>query len=207
MHCSRCGFINKPGSKFCQKCGNPLNNSNYGTNINTFSQSNYSNKPKSNNYLFILITTLVVIALIIGGTFVFLSYNHMDSLPLSLFSLDNEGTENTGDIEVNSATFYLDGNPNTGITTTIHVGKEHAGETMGVSTTFSRNGDNINNPTEYEQCVVDEDGDIVFTDYTPIPRYPDYCVIELTYGNSRYQFGCYMEKRKGTQTSVPEILS
>lgn len=205
--CSSCGFNNKETAKFCQKCGNPLNNNANQKNLNNYSQSNNSNQSKNNNNLLIICISVIIIVLILAGTFLLL-FNNSDNLPLSNDNgQNNNGNGIVNDLKVNTASFYLDGNPNTGITTTIHVGKDHAGETMGVMTTFSRDGVNINNPSEYEQCVVDDEGDIVFTDYTPIPRYPDYCLIDISYKNDKYQFGCDMGKYKGSQTSVPQIIS
>ncbi len=208
LYCSNCGFNNEEGARFCLKCGNSLTNAAGQANQNTFSQQYPVNQSKKkNNNMTIIAVTVIVIALIIGGTLLLMSQN-TDNMPLPKDNVQSgNGNGVVNDLKVNTATFYLDGNPNTGITTTIHVGKEHSGESMGVMTTFSRDGANINNPTEYESCVVDEEGDIVFTDYTPIPRYPDYCIIDIDYNNQRFQFGCQMGKYKGSQTSVPQIIS
>lgn len=210
MLCSRCGFDNEEGAKFCLKCGNSLNNNNTNLrNENSFSKPYNSPQSKNNNNNILIIgITAIIIALIIAGTVILLSDN-TENLPLSPENVQDSqaNTMTTKELKVNTASFYLDGNPNTGVTTTLNVGKEHSGETVGVMTTFSRDGVNMNNPTEYESCVVDEEGDIVFTDYTPIPKYPDYCIIGISYNNQRFEFGCDMEKHKGTQTQVPQVYS
>lgn len=201
MICGACGFNNEENAKYCQRCGNSLNN--YSRGVNTYPQTNNYHQSKNNSNIIIISVTVIIIALIAAGTFLLLS----DSLPFL-----NDNTHNTSEItydqlKVNTATFYLDGNPNTGIKTTINVGREHTGDTMGVMTTFSRDGVNMNNPSEYSQCVVDDEGDIVFTDYTPIPKYPDYCLIEITYDNQIFKWECDMGKYKGYQTNVPREIS
>jgi hypothetical protein len=201
--CSACGFNNEDNAKYCQRCGNSLNY--YSRGANTYSKSNNYQQSRNNSNTIIIAVTLIIIALIVAGTFLLIS----DNIPFSNNNSQNNQTNQVtyNQLKVNTATFYLDGNPNTGIKTTINVGREHAGETMGVMTTFSRDGVNMNNPSEYGQCVVDDEGDIVFTDYTPIPKYPDYCLIEITYNNHIFKWECDMGKYKGYQTSVPRVIS
>ncbi|MBQ6220661.1 MAG: hypothetical protein IJJ47_13095, partial [Methanosphaera sp.] len=97
------------------------------------------------------------------------------------------------------------GNPNTGESATINVGKEHFNEDMEVKTTYSRDGVNFNNP-DYEYRTVDADGNISITDYTPMNKYPDYCLISIRYNDKVYQFECDIGKYNGTQSTVPRAL-
>lgn len=200
MICPKCGFDNLPEAKYCRNCGNSLNNNvNYGYNDST---QVYQTPQKNNNNLLIIGITVIVIALILAGTYLFISNN--DNNMFSQENSDNsEVNINTPELKVSTVSFYLDGNPNTGIPATINVGKEHTGESMEVITTYSRDGTNLNNPSSYETHVVDEDGNIIITEYAPIPKYPDYCRIEIRYNNQVYKYGCDMGKYKGSQSSVP----
>ena len=49
--------------------------------------------------------------------------------------------------------------------------------------------------------TVDSDGNVVITDYTPMPKYPDYCYIELLdpSGNIIDSRDVFLETRSGTQ--------
>ncbi len=235
MICPVCGYDNLKGAKFCQKCGSKLNNYANLRNVNTYSQTNKSNQSKNNNVLIIAVT-VIIIALILAGTFLFMTdsislpFGNNENQVVNITQSDDSGSNSDSNqaakssettkssqstdsdnvvynaLKVNTATFYLDGNPNTGITTTINVGKEHTGESMGVMTTFSRDGSNMNSPSSYEYCIVNDEGNIVFTDYTPIPKYPDYCVIGISYNNQAYRYACDMGKHKGSQTSVPREI-
>ena len=197
MICNNCGFDNMENSKFCQKCGNPLNYQNINKNsMYSPGKDNHS----SNNTVLIICATLIIIVAIIAGTFLFLNNNGNADL-----TNDNQITNNAV-LNVNTASFYLDGNPNSGIPATVNVGKEYSGQNMEIMTTYSRDGSNLNNPSSYENHIVDDEGNIQITEFAPIPRYPDYCLIEIRYNNQTYKFGCNMEKRKGSQTSVPTPL-
>ncbi|MBR0472842.1 MAG: zinc ribbon domain-containing protein [Methanosphaera sp.] len=200
MICPNCGLENVEGAKFCRSCGHPLNN--YQNNgFNNYTQPIPTQKNKNNTTILILCITIIILTAIIAGTYLFL-LNNNEATP------NNQANEiNIPQLNVSSASFYLDGNPNTGIPATITVGKEHAGENMEVITTYSRDGTNLNSPSGYENHVVDEDGNIKITEYAPIPKYPDYCKIEIRYKNNVYQYGCDMGKHKGSQTSTPRPIS
>ena len=203
MFCSKCGFDNKDSSKFCKNCGEPLNIHSKNMKVNTSSQIDGHRSSKNNKNLIILCVTILIIAALIAGTL--LLTNNTENVDSSNDSTNQTNNTTMGDkeLKVNTATFYLDGNPNSGIPATINVGKEFTGENMEVMTTYSRDGSELNNPSSYENHEVDNEGNIVITEYAPISRYPDYCLIEIRYNGQVYQFGCDMVKGKGSQTRVP----
>lgn len=200
MFCKNCGFENKDGAKYCQRCGSQLGTSPNIGNMNSFPTNSQPATSDNKNAIIIGITAIIIL-IILGGTFLLLS----DEYEIPFLSGDND-YEDTN-LQVNTATFYLDGNPNSGIPATINVGKEHTGESMEVMTVYSRDGSNLNHPTDYETHVVDDDGNIVITEYSSIPRYPDYCLIEIRYNNNVFKYGCDMGKHKGSQTSVPREIT
>lgn len=201
MNCPKCGFINVNGAKYCRNCGQPLNN--YQNNQYNNPPQYYNNQQNDNKTILIICITVIIIAAIIAGTFLLLSNNNENLITTN----ENQNNEyNLTKLNVNQVSFYLDGNPNTGIPATINVGKEHTGENMEVVTTYSRDGTNLNHPSAYENHVVDKYGNIIITEYAPIPKYPDYCLIEIRYNNQVFQYGCDMDKYKGSQTCTPKII-
>ena len=197
MFCKFCGTENKDNDKFCKKCGNSLIQD-----IREVNHSLHNNNHSSNKNLIIICITILIIITIISGTI--LLYDYENVISSNITNQNNQSINK--ELQVNNATFYLDGNPNTGITATINVGKEFTGENVEIMTTYSRDGSNLNNPSNYENHEVDTDGNIVITEYAPIPKYPDYCIIEIRHNNKLSKFGCNMGKYKGSQTSVPERL-
>lgn len=193
MFCPNCGFNNVEEARFCKKCGTQLNPQN---NIK------YTNNSSSDNKnLIIICITVIVILCIVAGTYIMLSQNANTGENLNTsMPIQNKS------IRVNSVTFYSDGNPNTGETATINVGPEFSGEQIGVMTLYSRDGVRQNSPTSYEIHTVSVDGNVVITDYTPMPRYPGHCLIKIKYNDVIYQYECDIGTYKGTQTIVPEEI-
>lgn len=100
---------------------------------------------------------------------------------------------------VKSATFYSDGNPNTGESATINVGSEHAGETIYVAIWYYRDGSPMNNPSS-QALTVGQDGTVSHTDYTAMPKYPDEAEVEISDGNTVDTKTFSLGKYKGSQT-------
>ncbi|MBE6494400.1 MAG: zinc ribbon domain-containing protein [Methanosphaera stadtmanae] len=200
MICNNCGSNNRDGAKFCKKCGTSL----VIYDNRSFNKSSQVKKNESSNKVIIISISIILITLIIAGTVYFTMNN--DGNINSNDNQNNQSVDTVKKVQVNTATFYLDGNPNTGITATINVGKEYTGENIEILTTYSRDGYNLNNPSTYENHKVDDEGNIVITVYDPIPKYPDYCNIKIKYNNQIYQFGCDMGKYKGSQTVVPKMI-
>ena len=205
MFCSKCGFDNKDDARFCKKCGNQLNNQSINQNITELNK-NQNLEEKGNNKLLIVCISIILIVLIIAGTLFLLSNENGQKSLFNNNQSNNISENNHTELKVNTATFYLDGNPDTGVTATINVGKEFTNENIEVMTTYYRDGVNINSPSYYENHKVDDEGNFIITDYTPMPKYPDKCLIELKYNNQTFKFECDMGKYKGSQTSVPRVV-
>lgn len=204
MYCPRCGCENVEGAFYCKKCGCSLNNAPNNQPVYTPPQRNSS----STKNLLIIAITVLIITLIVAGTLIILSDNNNDGSIINNIQKsvsNNQSSDASDTLNVNQVTFYSDGNPNTGESATINVGKEHFNEDMEVKTTYSRDGVNFNNP-DYEYRTVDADGNISITDYTPMNKYPDYCLISIRYNDKVYQFECDIGKYKGTQSTVPRAL-
>ena len=161
------------------------------------------------NVIIICITAILCL-LIISGTFIYLNLNNNGN---SFININNEGNsqgnniKSSDEITVNSVTFYSDGNPNTRETATVNVGKEHAGKTINVLTLYSRDNVQQSDMSVETPLTVDSDGNVVITDYTPMPKYPDYCYIQITYNGHIYQYECDIATHKGTQTAIPRKIS
>lgn len=204
MYCPRCGCENVEGAFYCKKCGCSLNNAPNNQPVYTPPQRNSS----STKNLLIIAITVLIITLIVAGTLIILSDNNNDRSIINNIQKsvsNNQSSDASDTLNVNQVTFYSDGNPNTGESATINVGKEHFNEDMEVKTTYSRDGVNFNNP-DYEYRTVDADGNISITDYTPMNKYPDYCLISIRYNDKVYQFECDIGKYNGTQSTVPRAL-
>ena len=80
----------------------------------------------------------------------------------------------------------------------IEVGVSHAGETVNVSTLYSKDGINLNDGNDTTQ-VVDSNGYVKVV--TPPPDYivPDLCIVTVSEGLEGYTGICYLNKR-GTQS-------
>lgn len=174
----------------------------------------------------IICITIIIAVLIISGTFLLINSNNNNLLN----RLDNENNDNsnsnsgnnenngnsesnentqtvdTNAITVKSVTFYSDGNPNTGETATINFGSENSGKTVNIKTFYSRDGTKQNSPSGYESHTIDSDGNIVVTDYTPMPKYPSNCVIEVNYNGITSSYECDIGTYKGTQTAIPRRI-
>lgn len=174
----------------------------------------------------IICITIIIAVLIISGTFLLINSNDMNLLNrLSNDNNDNSfsNNENNGNndnsannantetvdstgISVKSVTFYSDGNPNTGETATINFGPEYSGKTVNVKTFYSRDGTRQNYPSSYEAHTIDSNGNIVVTDYTPMPKYPSNCVVEVNYNGYTSSYECDIGTYKGTQTAIPRRI-
>lgn len=100
---------------------------------------------------------------------------------------------------VKSATFYSDGNPNTGESATINVGSENAGKTINIAVYYYRDGNPMNTPST-QAVTVGQDGSVSYTDYTAMPKYPDMAEIDITYNGNTESKTFSLGKYKGSQT-------
>lgn len=120
---------------------------------------------------------------------------------------DNSIQNNNNNVtNIESVTFYSDGNPNTGEEATIKLGSENAGKSVTLSLEYSRDGTQQNNP-EFLTVKADDSGTIQYADTTPMQKYPDQCIITIK-DNSGYTKTAYnLETKKGYQTITPESIN
>lgn len=174
---------------------------------------------RENNLIIICATIIICIALI-AGTFIVLSTNNnnansnspgiIDNMLGSVSSDDNSANENTANPDsgsgndyvdkINWATFYADGNPNTGEAVTVNVGSQHAGKSISLSMDYYRDGYRlISEP--YKSYTVDNEGNIYVPDTASMAKYPDKCTLSVSYAGHTTSATCNLEKRKGSQTA------
>ncbi|MDO5825842.1 MAG: hypothetical protein Q4Q22_05640 [Methanosphaera sp.] len=170
------------------------------------------------NNLIIICLTVILCLLIVAGTFIIINSNNADSnnpgiidnVINSVNPSDNSANENTAKgstssgesnplEKINWATFYADGNPNTGEEVTVNVGSQHAGKTVSLSMNYYRDGNTlIEEPAK--TYVVNGEGNVYIPDTTSMARYPDKCTITVTCEGHSTTATCNLEKRKGSQT-------
>ncbi|WP_455645867.1 hypothetical protein [Methanosphaera sp.] len=175
-----------------------------------------------NKSLIIICITVILCAAIISATAIMITNNNQNnantnqensvssntsnsegSTGSSSSSSSSESTstsQTTTAFRIKSATFYSDGNPNTGEKATINVGSEHAGETIDVMTYYYRGNSRLNYPSGYTTLVVNSNGEVSLTDTTPMPKYPSKCHIDIMYRGSTYTADASIGTYKGTQT-------
>jgi len=171
---------------------------------------------RENNLIIICVTVIICIALI-AGTFIIINHDNTDNQNDNSDSSANEvntnnnnqntqNNENTASSspntfnKINWATFYADGNPNTGEQVTINVGSQYANHQFDVSMTYYRDGYVlIDEPTQ--TYVVNSEGNIYVPDTLSMAKYPDKCTITLSHDGDSVTGTCNLEKRKGSQTA------
>lgn len=114
-------------------------------------------------------------------------------------SSSSQATTTSNLPSVKSATFYSDGNPNTGESATINVGSENAGKTINIAVYYYRDGNPMNTPST-QAVTVGQDGSVSYTDYTAMPKYPDMAEIDITYNGNTESKTFSLGKYKGSQT-------
>lgn len=166
------------------------------------------------NNLIIICFTVIICVLLIAGTFIIINtdndnYNNPGIIDKILGHANQNGNDanqnsasdsNSNPIEkINWATFYADGNPNTGEQVTVNVGSQHAGKTLSLSMDYYRDGVTlINEPAK--SYTVNGEGNVYIPDTASMARYPDKCVITVTCDGQTITATGYLEKRKGSQT-------
>ena len=173
------------------------------------------------NNLIIICLTIIICVLLIAGTFIIVSTDSVnpdnpgiiDKIIANL-NHNNESASQNGNganqntaagsssdtlEKINWATFYADGNPNTGEEVTVNVGSQHAGKTLSLSMDYYRDGYTlINEPAK--SYTVNSEGNVYIPDTASMARYPDKCTITITCDGQTISATGYLEKRKGSQT-------
>lgn len=206
MICPNCGAENNEGSKYCRKCGTPLEKK-----IVSHEKviESVSPEKKSNDTLKIIIVVLIVVAVVLAGAFLYIG---MGSSP----SEDTQGDDAEALVSNQTASqpaqeqpvqasqpaqtaskpaqptsmTILGGSFSTGSGLSdktyakIYVGPEHAGENVKVQIYYSRDGADLNNGNVVPKTVT-SNGYIEVASADSYKYYPDLAEIYLydTSGN------------------------
>jgi type II secretory pathway pseudopilin PulG len=164
-----------------------------------------------------IIILVIVAIIIVAGIIYITTANNSNNNAINQVNLQNNNKDiqnnndnsiqnNNNVTNIESVTFYSDGNPNTGEEATIKLGSENAGKSVTLSLEYSRDGTQQNNP-EFLTVKADDSGTIQYADTTPMQKYPDQCIITIK-DNSGYTKTAYtLETKKGYQTITPESIN
>ena len=192
MRCPSCGSENADSAKFCKKCGTPLEKKtiNHENMINSINESS-----SSDNTAKYIIAVLVVVAVVLAGTFVYLYGFNQDSNVESDNQIDNSDNENESVEEPAKATqvsssaksssmSILGGSFSTGggledkTYASINVGSQHAGENVEIQIFYSRDGNTLNNGNMVPKTV-DSEGYIEVSSADSYKYFPDFAEINI----------------------------
>jgi len=81
----------------------------------------------------------------------------------------------------------------------VYVGKEYAGESVTISTLYSRDGNTLNDGNDVSKTV-DSDGYVHVTAGVASKYYPDTCVVTISGPSGSDSVTCYLNIKSGTQT-------
>lgn len=197
MRCPNCDSENSDSAKFCKKCGTPLEKKaiNHANMINSM-----NNKSGSDNTTKYIIIALVVVAIVLAGTFAYIygfGNNQSNVAPQQVNNDTQEVAESDEPAQAQTtqasqpqttAMSILGGSFSTGggledkTYASIFVGPEHAGEKVKIQIFYSRDGSTLNNGNMVPKTV-DSSGYIEVSSADSYKYFPDFAEINL-YDNS-----------------------
>jgi len=197
MRCPNCDSENSDSAKFCKKCGTPLEKKaiNHANMIN--SKNNISGSDNTTKYIII---ALVVVAIVLAGTFAYIygfGNNQSNVAPQQVNNDTQEVAESNEPAQAQTtqpsqpqttAMSILGGSFSTGggledkTYASIFVGPEHAGEKVKIQIFYSRDGSTLNNGNMVPKTV-DSSGYIEVSSADSYKYFPDFAEINL-YDNS-----------------------
>jgi len=197
MRCPNCDSENSDSAKFCKKCGTPLEKKaiNHANMINSM-----NNKSGSDNTTKYIIIALVVVAIVLAGTFAYIygfGNNQSNVAPQQVNNDTQEVAESNEPAQAQTtqpsqpqttAMSILGGSFSTGggledkTYASIFVGPEHAGEKVKIQIFYSRDGSTLNNGNMVPKTV-DSSGYIEVSSADSYKYFPDFAEINL-YDNS-----------------------
>ena len=198
MFCPKCGKENKDGVHFCKYCGTALTASNeQRAPTPVVTQEKSIDNEKRKNYVIIGLVALIVIVLLIAclaaaGVFNNNSDNNNN---------DNVIVNNQTELKIIGGSMSTASSLDAKTYAHINVGKEHAGETIKITTIWSRNGNNLNSG-HMITCTVDGNGYVDFNSADAFKYYPDQAIIKLynSDGSVADQLTVSLSPSAGTQT-------
>ena len=216
MRCPNCDSENGDSAKFCKKCGSPLKKNviNHENMIN--SMGNKSSKDNTTKYIII---ALVIVAIVLAGTFVYI-YGFGSNSQQETVQNDNnqaavqnddsvqaqnsqatQSTPQTTSMSILSGSFSTAGGLEDKTYASIFVGKEHSGENVQIQIFYSRDGADLNNGNMVPKTV-DSSGYIEVASADSYKYFPDHAEINLydTSGNLLDTQSVNLSPKSGTQT-------
>lgn len=195
MRCPKCDTENNDSAKFCKKCGTPLNK---GINHENMINSMNKNSGSDNTTKFVIIA-LIVVAIILAGTFVYIygfgQQNQSDGTQVSQAESDqsvdqddepeqaqttqaSQSSPKTTSMSIRGGSFKTGGELEDLTYASIYVGPEHAGKDIIIQIFYSRDGNTLNNGNMVPQTV-DSSGYINVKSADAYKYFPDYAEINL----------------------------
>lgn len=167
------------------------------------------------NQLIVICVCIIVCVTVICGSIVIVNNNNSnnDDSQANVVQNSTNGSNvgNNGSnsissagsgLELNSASFYSDGNPDTGESVTLNFANGNYLDDVYVTVWYYRDGAALNSPSEQSYKL---SNDLAFeaVDNTPMPEYPDSARIKVRYNGVVNYYDFSLETRTGTQTLSP----
>jgi len=221
MRCPNCNSENSDSAKFCKKCGSPLEKKviSHENMINSMSKD--SNKDNTTKYI---IVALIIIAVVLAGTFIYIygfgQQNQSDSDQSNQIHNNQDINQNEEPAQAQStqstqqstkpastSMSILGGSFETGggledkTYASIFVGPEHSGENVKIQIYYSRDGNTLNNGNMVPKTV-DSSGYINVRSADAYKYFPDFAEINLydNSGNLLDTQSVNLSPESGTQT-------
>lgn len=218
MRCPKCDSENNDSAKFCKKCGAPLNNSiSHEKMINSMNE-----KSVNNNTTKYIIVALVIVAIVLAGTFVYIygfGQNHSNDSQQVQAQNDTQSVQEddepaqaqtttssqskpaSSSMSILGGSFSTEGGLDDKTYASIFVGSEHAGEDVTIQIWYSRDGSTLNNGNMVPKTVTSS-GYIEVASAEPFKYFPDFAEINLydSSGNLLDTKSVSLSPESGTQS-------
>ena len=196
MRCPKCDSENNDSAKFCKKCGSPLEKTiSHEKMINSM-----NNQSASDNTTKYIIIALVIVAIVLAGTFAYLygfgqnqandsqqvqaqdntkSVQNSNDEPAQAESTgSSQSSSSSQSMSILSGSFSTAGGLEDKTYASIYVGADHAGEDVTVQIWYSRDGSTLNNGNMVP-VTVSSSGYLEVASADAYKYFPDYAEINL----------------------------
>lgn len=197
MRCPKCDSENNDSAKFCKKCGAPLEKTiSHEKMINSM-----NDQSGSNNTTKYIIIALIIIAIVLAGTFAYLygfgqnqsndsqnvqaqddtksvQNNNNDEPAQAESSSSAKSSSSSQSMSILGGSFSTAGGLEDKTYASIFVGADHAGEDVTIQIWYSRDGSTLNNGNMVPKTV-SSSGYIEVASADPYKYFPDYAEINL----------------------------
>ena len=189
--CKNCGTIASDNSLFCKNCGAKLDGQSSNIRSQMVNNNSSGMVKKDNKQLYIIVALVgIICALGVVGAVVYmnssfnagnLDTNVNSSAPSTSSSSQSSSGGNSG-LDILGGSFSTGSALSDKTYCTVNVGSEHAGETVGISVLYSRDGSNLNGANIVYKTVA-SDGTIEVASSYGFDYYPDFAIITLYYSD------------------------